>query len=201
MLARELPYANLRFDVQVMFAIISGAQPKQPASFNSWPLHHQKVWNMCQVCWRPDPAQRYNMHYVVSYLKFLSRFDAGEFDQDKVQFNASTRLVLIYEFQQDVDENIKEPGTSSITDQMRTRLQIIANEFESTYTANHQSNYVKRNTRSGHPSRGEAITLDHHGFLNDDVPKLSSSYVSAEQCSQVRTNSSPTVVAVTEYVG
>lgn len=38
---------------------------------------------MCHVCWNPDPAQRYKMRHVVSYLKFLSDFEEGEADNNK----------------------------------------------------------------------------------------------------------------------
>ncbi|KAI5119303.1 hypothetical protein M0805_008218 [Coniferiporia weirii] len=71
LLTRTLPYANLKHDLHVMFAILQGDQPRFPESFDDWPECYQKIWGICCSCWNPDPNLRYSMEHVVSYLRFL----------------------------------------------------------------------------------------------------------------------------------
>ncbi|THH07806.1 hypothetical protein EW145_g3134 [Phellinidium pouzarii] len=78
LLARQLPYAHLKSDVQVMFAIIHGRQLSCPASFETWPLSHQKMLRMCCICWSVDPSQRHSMGQIVSYLRLLCRISEDE---------------------------------------------------------------------------------------------------------------------------
>ena len=51
LLTRGLPYAHIRMDQQVMFAIYRGEKPIKPPQESLGKPENAKLWDICQLCW------------------------------------------------------------------------------------------------------------------------------------------------------
>ncbi|EJD05032.1 uncharacterized protein FOMMEDRAFT_105270 [Fomitiporia mediterranea MF3/22] len=71
LLSRNMPYAHLRREAQVIPAIMQGELPHRPASFNEWPHSRKLLWDICQSCWHKDPKARPTMNDVVKQLESI----------------------------------------------------------------------------------------------------------------------------------
>ena len=73
LLAQEEPYAWLRFDPQLLNAIISDVLPNRPLFYSAWPVELQETWDLCvKSCWPQIPAERDNINILVKKLSSLS---------------------------------------------------------------------------------------------------------------------------------
>ncbi|KAI5119139.1 hypothetical protein M0805_005218 [Coniferiporia weirii] len=67
-LARQKPYAHLKADRQVMFAIIRGELPSRPELTSTQSLALETFWTICTDCWKAEPSQRITLDEIVSRL-------------------------------------------------------------------------------------------------------------------------------------
>ncbi|THG99472.1 hypothetical protein EW145_g7261 [Phellinidium pouzarii] len=58
LLAKEIPYAQIRVEYQVIVSIICETLPSRPLSFDNWPEERKEIWKLCELCWTLDPTQR-----------------------------------------------------------------------------------------------------------------------------------------------
>lgn len=93
-----------------------------------------------------------------------------------------------------------DPGVSNVTDQMKTRLQIAASEFENAYDANHWSNYSRYSkSRPSYACHNGTSLQDPNGPSGSPSFESSPVHFSSGHGLQSRTNSSSTVE--TEAIG
>ncbi len=67
LLTRQIPYAHITNDVQVILAILGGTLPNEPIIGNSDPdaeLKHY-MWSSCRKCWALDPKERPSMRELL----------------------------------------------------------------------------------------------------------------------------------------
>lgn len=83
LLTKEVPYARIRNELRVMLAILKGDLPPRPASYDSWSMKHQRIWNICSVCWSTEPVKRATMDLIVSYLIAPLRIDKSEGEDEQ----------------------------------------------------------------------------------------------------------------------
>ena len=76
---REVPYARLKHDVLVMFAILRGELPSDVDNVSHWPPELQFIWTICEECWESSPEDRISMDHVVNSLRWITDTNPGKF--------------------------------------------------------------------------------------------------------------------------
>ena len=71
LLARKLPYHNLRSDAQVIAAVIQNVLPKCPDPDENHGFFEKEIWSLCSSCWRMPPDARPSMDALLSDLDTL----------------------------------------------------------------------------------------------------------------------------------
>ena len=65
---RDIPYAHLKAEVMVLFALSNGTLPSDGANHLDWPVAQKLLLTCCKDCWE-KPTKRPSMQSVVELIE------------------------------------------------------------------------------------------------------------------------------------
>lgn len=71
LLCRNVPYHTLKFEAQVIFAVISGKLPELPVESYGWNRRLRSIWDICNNCWNTEPGKRPDMSLVLQQIQHI----------------------------------------------------------------------------------------------------------------------------------
>ncbi|KAH8116854.1 kinase-like domain-containing protein [Phellopilus nigrolimitatus] len=77
LLTKQVPYAKLKSDAKVMFAIHAKTMPSKPEGLENWEVIDRKLWELCKMCWVFNPLERPDASQLSDELKRIREESKG----------------------------------------------------------------------------------------------------------------------------